>query len=1617
MNIFSTEFLISDDLGLLTLGASLAKQRILAWAGDSATFQSLLMRVFGGSSSTTGTALRQQILSGRLSISIRVVEGLPSDIKAGYTSSGIDNREEIYLNSKWLKSASGEEIEAILLEEFGHALDFRINGSQDTIGDEGEIFSALLRGIDAPISAATENDHRTIEVAGQRILIEAAATNVWTRLYESPRAEFGLAVAAASDGSIYSIGVNNTNSVRLFSAWSRPSGGSEFGLNGSLTDSFSGLLRHYSSDGVLLSQSTIQDVGAGPDVRTNSAAVSIDNSLFIVGSTSINSSTEVTAFISRINSDGTTAWSKRLSPLGPGGTPIFNSEATDVAIAGDGSIYVTGRTAGQLSTDIFSGSTDIFLAKYNINGIQEWVRQFGSNNVDSSFSVTVAPDGSVFIGGVTYGILDGQPSNNSGILIGTHDGFISKFNPLGTRLWTRVISGDFEDKVTDLATAADSSVYAVGHTNSSNLLGQTRTGARDGFISRFTSDGTASWTRLIQGSTGGSTQAYAVSTGLDGFIYVSGETTTSSLDGQSSNGGTDGFISQFDATGNRLWSNLIGTSGEDSARDLISSGSSLYVIGDTTGNLNGQTNSGLNTSDIFLSKLDAGTAGLLPPNVVSLTVSGTSLIILLDKVLSSTVPALARFNVVVNGTSRSISGATVDSAARTVTLTLSTPVIFTDTVTLNYTDSTIGNDLTGVIQDAAGNDLASFSAPRAVTNLSDAIAPSITDVSVNSSSLTITLNETLSSILPDTARFLINVNGIARTISSVTSNPTARTVTLTLVVPVTASDTVTLIYSDKTSLNDTTGIIEDAAGNDLPNSNPISVTNLTPAGDNTPPKVISSEINGAILTLGFDEALANSIPEIARFNVLVNGLSRTISSVSIAASAGVATLQLATPVTASDVVTLSYTDKTNLNDSVGIIQDIPGNDLVSFSTAPVVNRTPAVDTTPPQITSLSVNGSLLRIIFNETLASTVPELLRFTVSVNGIGRAITSADIVSSNEVNLLLISPVISSDTVTLSYTDKSILNDTIGVIEDAVGNDLLNATNLPILNVTPPEPAPTVSGISINSATLILQLSGNLAATVPDINRFFVAVNGTPRQVLSTSVNTTSSTVSLTLISAVAPTDVVTVTYNDKTLLNDVTGVIENTAGVDLNSFSNRPADTYISVATVTSLNAIFTNLILSGTGAINGTGNANNNTITGNTAANTLNGGLGDDKLFGGLGNDTLIGGAGHDLLNGGAGTDTASYAGSSSAVRVDLMVTEAQNTLGAGIDTLFSIENLIGSSFADYLTGNSGSNTINGGAGADEMAGGLGNDTYVVDNPGDIVVEFFNAGTDLVQSSITFSLPNNGTENLTLTGTAAINGTGNTLNNVITGNAARNILAGGDGNDTLSGAAGDDDLLGGLGSDSLLGGVGNDLLDGGVGVDTASYAGITSGVWVDLTVAGPQDTIGAGIDTLISIENLTGSSFGDTLYGDGVNNTLTGGSGDDYLDGDAGNDILIGGAGSDWLIGGLGSNTFRFTALTDSLLLPGYDTISDLVIGVDVIDGPSAVPAANLVELGTVSSLDQVGIAALLTTATFVARGAATFSFGTQTFLALNDAVAGFDSTKDAVIEVTGFTGSLTSLSVV
>ncbi|MFM6250405.1 MAG: bluetail domain-containing putative surface protein, partial [Dolichospermum sp.] len=319
------------------------------------------------------------------------------------------------------------------------------------------------------------------------------------------------------------------------------------------------------------------------------------------------------------------------------------------------------------------------------------------------------------------------------------------------------------------------------------------------------------------------------------------------------------------------------------------------------------------------------------------------------------------------------------------------------------------------------------------------------------------------------------------------------------------------------------------------------------------------------------------------------------------------------------------------------------------------------------------------------------------------------------------------------------------------------------------------------------------------------------------------------------------------------------------------------------------------------------------------------------------------------------------------------------------------------------GTSGNDTLSGTINVDCLIGLAGNDTYTVNNAGDLVVENLSEGTDRVNASISYTLSDN-VENLTLTGSANLNGTGNDLNNSITGNTGNNILTGLAGNDVLDGKVGADTLIGGLGNDTYI-------VDNGEDVVTENLSEGT-------------DRVNAFISYTLTdnVENLTltgSANFNGT--GNNLNNSLTG---------NTGNNILNGGAGADTLRGGVGSDIFVFQF--EQSPVSGADRITDFAIGTDKIDlltslgvAMNAPTAFTRAANSTATTLENM-VNSVFTDANGALTGnqalsvssAALVSVTTSgiagTYLVINDDVADFQSSNDLLVNITGYSGTLPAL---
>ncbi len=367
-------------------------------------------------------------------------------------------------------------------------------------------------------------------------------------------------------------------------------------------------------------------------------------------------------------------------------------------------------------------------------------------------------------------------------------------------------------------------------------------------------------------------------------------------------------------------------------------------------------------------------------------------------------------------------------------------------------------------------------------------------------------------------------------------------------------------------------------------------------------------------------------------------------------------------------------------------------------------------------------------------------------------------------------------------------------------------------------------------------------------------------------------------------------------------------------------------------------------------NAEGSSVDDKITGDANNNILSGNAGDDEIFGLSGHDTLLGGGGDDVLDGGSGDDIidggengsegdeVDYSSASMGVKVDLSIHEIQNSVGAGNDTIINIENLRGSNLDDTLLGNNQNNKLYGGSGKDILVSKDGDDYLYGERGDDTLVggdgdDFIDGGdgADLLDnSSLDSSVYVDLSKNIAT-------GIGNdTITNIenVSGSSVDDILIGDDK---------DNFLMGNSGNDTLIGNGGNDHLDGGDGEDSVNYEDAIGSIDASLEIGVVS---GEGLDSLIDIENIYGSSFDDLIEGDLGANKLFGNSGLDEIHGRDGSDNISGGKGNDNLFGDDGDDLLKGDEGDDTLSGGGGNDTLDGGEGLDVVDYSLASESINL-----------------------------------------------------------------------
>jgi len=416
-------------------------------------------------------------------------------------------------------------------------------------------------------------------------------TALWTSINGTLKQDYVWSMTTGPDGSVYICGYT------------------EASLDG---QTFSGradaFLTKFNPDGT---KEWTRLIGSSGHEEAKSISVSSDGSVYVAGITGSNSGSPsdpldgqanqgggADGFLAKFDSRGNKIWTKLI------GSSAYDDSQAVIAIGQ--AIFVTGNTSGSISGQSTIGQRDVYLAKFDPSGTLSSVTTFGSTYFDEVRSIAAAIDGSVYVVGRTEGWFDRQGNE------GSYDSFLTKFNPTGTKLWTRLLGTSKSDAGHAVGVGPDGSVYVGGETEG-NLGGQQNFGF-DAFTAKYSTDGSLIWVRLISSQGYGYDSLTSIALDQTGIIYLGG-ISSGDLGGQVnlSPGDYDGFVVSLDSSGSTLWSLLIGTSSQDQVKGLVALNDGLfYVSGITGGNLNGQT--AFSNADAFVAKYATTAAETSPPS-------------------------------------------------------------------------------------------------------------------------------------------------------------------------------------------------------------------------------------------------------------------------------------------------------------------------------------------------------------------------------------------------------------------------------------------------------------------------------------------------------------------------------------------------------------------------------------------------------------------------------------------------------------------------------------------------------------------------------------------------------------------------------------------------------------------------------------------------------------------------------------------------------------------------------------------------------------------------------------------------------------------------------------------
>ncbi|MDB9450838.1 Calx-beta domain-containing protein, partial [Dolichospermum circinale] len=963
-------------------------------------------------------------------------------------------------------------------------------------------------------------------------------------------------------------------------------------------------------------------LGTGNDNAGNVYAAGYTNGAF-TGATNLGSND---GFITKYTSTGTLAWVKQ-----------FGTAADDtsygISVDSNGNSYVIGGTYGAFTGNVTQGAYDAYIAKYDTNGTQTWIKQFGTNQYDEAIGVSLDSNDNIYVLGSTAGAFAGN-TNVSGF-----DVFVSKYNSSGTQAWVKQLgsSGNNYVGINGISTDSTGNVFITGYTDGT-FSGNTSLGSLDGFVAKYSTTGTLDWVQQF----GTTSDDYSIASKTDsaGNTYVAGWT-SGQLTGNTALGGYDGFLAKYNTSGTRLWVKQFGTNSNDYANGLsIDKLGNIYVSGWTDGSFPTYTNQG--GQDSYIALFDTNGNQLSIPAI-------------------TTVITLA-------ATDSDAGETTTGVTANPGTFTLTRTGDLTQAITVNYTlsgSATNGSDyssLPGTVNFAAGVSSATVTVTPTDDNIFEGTETAILTLTtgtgyaldlITSAVVNIADND-LPSISLAVSPASVVEDGPSNLVYTFTrTGSTANALTVNYTVGGNATFNTDYTQTGASSFTATTGNITFAAGSST------ATLTVDPTADTT---VETDET--VVLTLATAPGYTINTPA-AVTGTITNDDSSALPVISVAATDASAA-ETATGITANPGQFTLTRLGGNINQAVTVNYTLTGtatngSDYTSLPTS----VTFAAGSSTAIVTVTPTNDTIFEA--TETAILTLATGTGYTVSTTNTAATVNIADNDLQPTINLSANQTIVEGNTnpQNVSYTVT-----------------LSNASTQAITVQYATANGTAIGGSDYASTTGTLTFNPGIITQVINI------------PILNDSLNEANETFTLNLTSATNAT-----LGTAKTATTTITDTL--------------------SASVTTTLPGGVENLTLTGTAAINGTGNAGDNVLRGNSANNTLTGLDGNDTYSflanTALGTDTIT-----ETTTG--GIDNLDFNGTTAAVNVNLGITTSQ-TVNSNLKLIISannvIENATGGTGNDRLTGNTLNNTLNGGSGNDQLQG-LGGDDILWGGLGDDIL---------------------------------------------------------------------------------------------------------------------------------------------------------------------------------------------------------------------------------------------------------------------------------------------------------